>query len=514
MDASKILIVDDEIVNTILLKKIIKDIGYETRIVHSGKEALDILDTEEFDCILLDILMPGLSGFDVIKKIKKKPEYSDVPVIFLTGQEEPESIAQGFKLGAVDYVTKPFHGVEIQARIQSHIKLYKTIQSLAQAQLETLQQIQKVQDSMLVVPSDFTNPHFDVYFKSLHAAGGDIYEVLELENGSVGYFVGDFAGHSISTGFLTSSIKALLRQNCKGIYTPAESMRLVNSVLCNLMPSGMYLTAVYVVISKDQRITVVSMGHPPIIIMSQHHSKPQPLRMSGDVLGVFEEALFKSYTFSALAGDRLLLYTDGLIEGDEMWSSMITPFLAVIQEINEPSRELFLQELFQQTAALRGEVNDDILMLVVDVPGSKQELQVGEVDNQCSIDFPATIHLVEPAVEHAFSYIKNNLLDLHISDQYGIRLVIHEACANAIQHGNKYDQEHKSVAVRIKVDGEVLEIRVKDEGDGFDWQHYVAQSMHSGSHDSGRGIQLFIKYGFEVLYENGGRELVLTRRFS
>lgn len=113
-----ILIVDDVPENIAILGEILSD--YRLKIATGGHKAIE-LATEEIDLILLDIVMPDMDGFDVIKRLKANPVTSEIPVIFLSVMSKPEEKVKGFRLGAVDYITKPFDADEIKSRIAAHI---------------------------------------------------------------------------------------------------------------------------------------------------------------------------------------------------------------------------------------------------------------------------------------------------------------------------------------------------------------------------------------------------------
>lgn len=116
---SKILICDDEekIVN--VLKEYAIFNGYETEVAFDGLEALEKVEKSNFDCIIIDIMMPKLNGFDTIKAIKK---YKNIPIIIMSARTEEYDILHGFELGADDYVCKPFSPKEIMARVKAIIK--------------------------------------------------------------------------------------------------------------------------------------------------------------------------------------------------------------------------------------------------------------------------------------------------------------------------------------------------------------------------------------------------------
>lgn len=119
----KILIVDDVVSNVLLLKALLKTEQYQVITANSGFQAIELVEAEMPDLILLDVMMPGLSGFDVSQQLKSNPKYSDIPIIFLTALNSYEDIVKGFQLGANDFITKPFNKNELLIRISHQISL-------------------------------------------------------------------------------------------------------------------------------------------------------------------------------------------------------------------------------------------------------------------------------------------------------------------------------------------------------------------------------------------------------
>jgi len=120
-----ILIVDDVVDNIQIAMNMLKEENYNLTFALSGKEALSLIESNRFDMILLDIMMPDIDGFAVCERIKQMSGYRDVPVIFVTAKLDVDSIANGFKVGAVDYVTKPFQADELMARVRTHLELHQ-----------------------------------------------------------------------------------------------------------------------------------------------------------------------------------------------------------------------------------------------------------------------------------------------------------------------------------------------------------------------------------------------------
>jgi len=114
----KILAVDDIPTNTLLLQMMLEQSGLMVSKAQSAEEAVTHLESEKTDLILLDVLMPGTDGFTLAKQLKERPEYADIPIIFLTALNSTNDIVKGFQLGADDYITKPFNKEELLVRVR------------------------------------------------------------------------------------------------------------------------------------------------------------------------------------------------------------------------------------------------------------------------------------------------------------------------------------------------------------------------------------------------------------
>lgn len=153
----KILIVEDDATISDLIKLNLKMVGYETRQAYDGTQALEIIEKEEFDLILLDVMLPKLDGFSIIGKIKHK----DMPVIFLTAKASIVDKVQGLKMGADDYIVKPFESVELLARIEAVLRRYgkkKDILSFKDLEIYLEQMIVKKQGNTI----DLTLKEFEL----------------------------------------------------------------------------------------------------------------------------------------------------------------------------------------------------------------------------------------------------------------------------------------------------------------------------------------------------------------
>jgi CheY-like chemotaxis protein len=117
----RVLIVDDEIANVELLARRLEAIGCQTQVASSGERAIALARSEQPDLILLDVMMPGIDGWQTCRRLKSQPETADIPVIFVTAKDRYEDLSKGFEVGGVDYLTKPFEPIELAARVRSAI---------------------------------------------------------------------------------------------------------------------------------------------------------------------------------------------------------------------------------------------------------------------------------------------------------------------------------------------------------------------------------------------------------
>lgn len=130
---AKVLIVDDDLMNGKQIKLRLEKRDYECEYVQSGEECLEIIKTNNYDCILLDIMMPGISGIDVLKEIRKTKNSYELPVIMVTAKDEADDIVEALKLDASDYITKPVNIEIATARINTQINLKSLVKSTLNA---------------------------------------------------------------------------------------------------------------------------------------------------------------------------------------------------------------------------------------------------------------------------------------------------------------------------------------------------------------------------------------------
>lgn len=131
-----VFVVDDVPENIQIALSHLKGLDLEFAYATSGEQALTRIKQRIPDLILMDVMMPGMNGFATMQELRSSPDTQAIPVIFLTARSEPEDVARGFELGGVDYITKPFHGIELRSRVRNHLELHSYRVSLEKKVLD------------------------------------------------------------------------------------------------------------------------------------------------------------------------------------------------------------------------------------------------------------------------------------------------------------------------------------------------------------------------------------------
>ena len=150
LKGARILLVDDTPANLEVLCALLEGEGYNISMAPNGQGALKIATRAEVvpDLILLDVMMPGMNGFEVCRRLKAEEKTRETPVIFITAEDQTESVVKGFQAGGVDYIAKPFREEEVLMRVQTHLCLNYLTQQLAEKNRELRHKNQQLEEEI------------------------------------------------------------------------------------------------------------------------------------------------------------------------------------------------------------------------------------------------------------------------------------------------------------------------------------------------------------------------------
>ena len=186
----KILVVDDVVSNMLLLKILLTNEGFQVCTANNGEECVKMAKSDNPDLILLDVMMPGISGFDTAVILKKDPETAEIPIIFLTALNNPSELVHGFQVGANDFLTKPFNKEELVMRVMHQIQLVAAKRIIIKQNEELKRTISNRDKMYSVIAHDLRSPmasirmvlNLAVNAIQPEVVGTEIFELLDKAN--------------------------------------------------------------------------------------------------------------------------------------------------------------------------------------------------------------------------------------------------------------------------------------------------------------------------------------------
>ncbi len=372
----KLLIVDDNPLNIKVLTDSLVDYEYELLTVNTGERALKVADMALPNLILLDINLPGLSGFEVCQKLKDNPKTAHIPIIFLSALDDTESKITGFKLGACDYITKPFNKEEVILRVETQMKMHQLKASLEiknqelndyleelmviQSQLSATNNLlldsitysQRIQNSILPNLGTIHNffPESFLFYKPKSIVSGDFYYWYESQQ--YVFIIGaDCTGHGVPGALMSiigiTFLDKIIRD--KNYTRPASILNQLDREINNILKQnndenskdGMDLTVC--ALHKSTSNMLVSSAKRPFIIKN----KGQLQIIKGDRRAIggayLEQDNFTNHEFHMEKGDLLYLFTDGYADqfgGPYVRKFQTKSFFKLIEDIHEQPMEI------------------------------------------------------------------------------------------------------------------------------------------------------------------------------
>jgi phosphoserine phosphatase RsbU/P len=347
-----ILVVDDNQENRDVLSRRLQRHGYKVTTAVDGPDALRLLEQTPCDLVLLDVMMPGMNGVEVLGKIRKTQSPTQLPVIMATAKDQSTDIAQALNLGANDYVTKPLDFVVLLARIKTQLTVKKTVEEVVALQSRLTEQnldleianarltdtnnricrdlkaAARMQEAYLPnAYRRFSSLEFSWVFEPCEQLAGDFLNICPLDDDHVAFYVLDVSGHGVAASLLAMAAARALsptqdpdsllmhvsqKTGLSEPTPPAQVAERLNQKFAWDGNTEQFLTIFYAVLNaKTREVTYASAGHPGAILINP--GEPGQILDRGG-LPISLGADYEQYNATLKAGGRLYLYSDGITE--------------------------------------------------------------------------------------------------------------------------------------------------------------------------------------------------------
>ncbi len=497
-----ILIVDDNSTNIDLLVNTLKN-DYRLGVAKNGQKALDYTEKYLPDLILLDIMMPGMNGYEVCTSLKAATQTKDIPVIFITAMTEAAQKTRAFEAGAVDYITKPFNKAEVKARVKIHLSLKK-------ARKHEIYIASKIQKTLLLgqPPHDIQGIKIDQLTIPSQKVDGDFYDFFKFNDQCFDLVVGDVMGKGIPAALLGTAIKShflrvlneLIRLTDRKKFPEPE--KIISSVHSGMIDQledlETFVTLFYARFDMTKYLlSFVDCGHMRTIHFHADSNRCSLLRGVNMPLGFPEQEPFKQTSVSFKPGDLFVFYSDGLTEAKNQDGVLYGEKRLVdfVQKNAGIGHEKLINIIRKDiTAFSQSEIFDDDLTCVI----------IG-IDKKSAMSDKAKLEirndLIELAQVRAFVrkfcegipgfHIDNNRISL-------IELAVTEVTTNIIKHA--YGKHTgKQIRINALVSDNNIILRFCDWGKSFNPES-VPPPVFDGSQSGGFGLHIISHTVDKVIY--------------
>jgi sigma-B regulation protein RsbU (phosphoserine phosphatase) len=326
--ASTILVVDDNELNRDLLSRRLRRDGHAVVVAEHGRAALDRLAEQPFDLVLLDIMMPELTGYEVLEIMKSDAALAHIPVVMITAATEEESIVRCLALGADDHLPKPFNPAILRARVGSSLarkRLHDAEQRHARSLERELEIGREIQRGFL--PAEIPAPdgwELRAHFRPARQVAGDFYDAFPLPGGRIAIVLADVCGKGVGAALFMALFRSLFRALAEPQFatapTPSDGLRSTvqgtNDYIARTHGSAnMFATVFFAVLDPATGVVeYVNAGHELPAVLGADGAVRARLAPTGPAVGLMADLPFGVARECIGRGEMLVAYTDGVID--------------------------------------------------------------------------------------------------------------------------------------------------------------------------------------------------------
>ena len=316
MQQGGILIVDDNEINRVICSINLEEMRVPLHYAENGQQGLELALETIPDLILLDIMMPVMDGFEMLRRLKREQALSEIPVLMLSAKSETDSIVKALELGANDYLKKPFEAEEMVARVKTLLRS-RYLEKQIQEDLVTGAAMQRkfLTDAgaatHLLAAAGLQSV---IYNKPYGSISGDFYYTYPLPQNGTGIFLGDSCGHGLPAALISMRVIGFLQQIAKENPGPSDILSRLNNDLYGLLPAEKFVAGSCLAFSGNS-CTISSAAQPYPVLLT--NKGLEEIQLDGPPLGMRPDSVYRESSIEMNHGDKLIIFTDGVIEATD-----------------------------------------------------------------------------------------------------------------------------------------------------------------------------------------------------
>jgi sigma-B regulation protein RsbU (phosphoserine phosphatase) len=323
-----LLVVDDNDDNRFTLTRRLRREGYENlAVAENGQQALELLATRAIDLVLLDVMMPGLNGYEVLERMRADQHLRHIPVIMISALDEIDSVIRCIELGAEDYLAKPFNPTLLRARVGASLEKKLLRDELMRHTRRMENELKLARDIQLaMVPTDFEATAAGRPLE-IHAAleparevGGDLYDFFWIGRERLCMVVADVSDKGAGAALFMARAKSVVRLlasqlPAEGAATVGDLVERANRELCRDNPHGLFVTLVLAILNADTgEVEYCNAGHNLPCRVGPVRGVAPLEGARGKPIGIRDSFRYRAATERLVPGESLFLFTDGITE--------------------------------------------------------------------------------------------------------------------------------------------------------------------------------------------------------
>ena len=385
----RLLVVDDNEMNRDLLSRRLRQEGHVVVTANDGQQALDRIRAEPFDLVLLDVMMPGMDGYQVLEELRRQEWLFRLPVIMISAVSELDSVVRCIELGATDYLPKPFNAVLLKARVAATLER-KRLRDRERLRTESMERELEIgrQIQATFFPEELPQPEgWEIHarFQPARQVAGDFYDAFPIRRAGIGLVVADVCDKGVGAALFMALFRTLIRaaaeesgpdrlrrETGQGVDASSRLLHAIgmtNDYIARTHSrANMFATLFFGILDPSTGALVyVNGGHEPPILQSASGTQTR-LTPTGPAVGLLPGAAFETRQTRLGEGDLLLAFTDGVSDARDAHGRFFTEE-RLLELLREPAASA-TDVLDRVEASLRehtggGERSDDVTLLAV-----------------------------------------------------------------------------------------------------------------------------------------------------